>query len=522
MEPLTDDQAPPSPEPPPRLSDWLGAATPLVPGTPWPRHVLGEARWLDLRHHLFLSTWTLVDLWAEEKTVHVALLDDPAPEAGSPTTAILSLECPEGRYPSLARARVGAIRLERAIRDLSGLEADGAEDRRPWLNHGRFPLASKPPDADSDPDAPEAPYRFFAAEGEGVHQLSLGPVFGGVEASSQFLFHANGETVVRLEHRGGYLHRGIEGLMRGRTLREAATLAGRISGDSAVAYALAFAQAAERAVGVEAPPRGVWLRAVMAEMERIANHLGDLGAMLGEAGSALLQSHAAVLRERIARVAHRCFSHRLMMDRVVPGGVAADLHPDEMSLLQGMIREVRPHFEEIVSAYGRSASLLDRTLSTGVVTPALASLLGAGGVVGRSSGRAFDARVTPGYPPYDHVPMTVPPRDEGDVHTRLKIRALEIRASLNGLVLLLDNLPGGATRVELPPLAGEGAALVEGFRGEVWLWLRVDGGQVIACRARDPSWFHLPLLEQAVKETIVADFPLLLKSFNPSHAGCDL
>src|SRR5207245_11405584 len=169
------------------------------------------------------------------------------------------------------------------------------------------------------------PYSFLASEGDSLHQIPVGPVHAGIIEPGHFRFTANGETVVRLEERLGYAHKGTESLMAGASIGRAAVLAGRVSGDSTVAFALAFSLAAEAALGVEVPPRAVWLRALLAELERLANHFGDIGAICNDATFPVLQQSLMVLRERVLRAAAAAFGHRLMMDRVVPGGVAVDI-----------------------------------------------------------------------------------------------------------------------------------------------------------------------------------------------------
>ncbi len=186
----------------------------------------------------------------------------------------------------------------------------------------QHPLGAEP---NALPDA--APYAFLPVEGESLHQIPVGPVHAGIIEPGHFRFTANGETVVRLEERLGYVHKGIEALMTGASLDQAARLAGRTSGDSTVAYAIAFARAVEAALGVEAPPRAVWLRALMAELERLANHFGDVGAICNDASFSLMLAQCGLLRERVLRAAASCFGHRLMMDCVVPGGVARSIWP---------------------------------------------------------------------------------------------------------------------------------------------------------------------------------------------------
>jgi Ni,Fe-hydrogenase III large subunit len=443
---------------------------------------------------------------------------------GEPPTdiAVVSLECPDGRFPSVGQLHAPAIRLERSIQDLFGLEAEGAPDSRPWLDHGRWglrhPLGRQAPAADAPP-----PYPFLSAEGEGLHQIPVGPVHAGIIEPGHFRFTANGETVVRLEERLGYVHKGIEGLMAGADLDRASRLAGRTSGDSTVAYGFAFARAVEAALALEAPPRALWLRALMAELERLANHLGDIGAICNDASFALMHAHCGVLRERVLRAANQAFGHRLMMDRIVPGGVAVDLAADAVAGLQALVDEIRRRFPALVELYDNTASLQDRTVATGILTPALARQFGAGGFVGRASGQGFDARRALAYAPYDRLDFTVPVLGEGDVNARVWIRIREVEASLGLIEQILRQLPGGPVRVEIPRQSGEGMAMVEGFRGDVLVWLRFDSdGRIERCHLRDPSWFQWPLLEAVIEGNIVADFPLCNKSFNCSYAGHDL
>jgi len=312
--------------------------------------------------------------------------------------------------------------------------------------------------------------------------------------------------------------------MHGATVEQAAKLAGRTSGDSTVAYAVAFARAVEAALGIAAPPRAVFLRGVIAELERIANHLGDVGAICNDVAFSIMLTHCGVLREKVLRGARACFGHRLMMDCVVPGGVVIDLTPEGVSALRALTADVRARFAVLAALYDGTASLQDRTVTTGIAQPELVRRFGAGGPIGRASGRAFDCRRTPGYAPYDALSFTVPTRQEGDVNARVWIRIDEIGQSLSLIEQCLDRLPGGEIRSNLT-LTGptEGMALVEAFRGDVLVWLRIAAdGSIDRCHLRDASWFQWPLLEAAIEGNIVADFPVCNKSFNCSYSGHDL
>lgn len=499
------------------LRDFIADGQALSRHRPWPRAVVGRDVWERAIVLLQEERATLLALWGERDAVHLALADDTPP-------LILSFACEGGRYPSVGQRHAPAIRLERALHDLTGIVPEGLADMRPWLDHGRWPV--RHPLGERQRGRALPPYAFLANEGESLHQIPVGPVHAGIIEPGHFRFTASGETVVRLEQRLGYTHKGVEALMAGRSLGGAARLAGRVSGDSTVAYAYAFARAVEAALDIEVPPRAVWLRALMAELERLANHFGDIGAICNDAAFALLHAQCGLLREHVLRAADACFGHRLMMDRVVPGGVAADLAPEGGQAIGGLLTHVRRHFPELIELYDNTASLQDRTAGTGVLCAELARRFGAGGYVGRASGRGVDARRRPGYPPYDRLAFDVPVRNEGDVDARVWIRIREVEQSVALVEQLLHGLPAGPIRGAAPAAAGEvreGAALVEGFRGDVFAWVRVAAdGRVERCHLRDPSWFQWPLLEAAIEGNIVADFPLCNKSFNCSYSGHDL
>ncbi|MCR4282477.1 MAG: NADH-quinone oxidoreductase subunit C [Bauldia sp.] len=493
----------------------IGKGRPVEGHRPWPRAVVSAEVWRDAIGLLAAGERTLLGLWGEARAVHMALLDEAA---GS--LAVISLDCTDGRFPSVAETHPPAIRPERAIRDLFGLEPVGLADERQWLDHGRWGVAH--PLGEMEQGGEVQPYAFLKSEGESLHQIPVGPVHAGIIEPGHFRFTASGETVVRLEERLGYVHKGIEGLMAGADIQKAARLAGRTSGDSTVAYAYAFARAIEAALGIEAPPRAAWLRALMAELERLANHFGDIGAICNDASFSLMHAHCGVLRERVLRAAGAAFGHRLMMDAIVPGGVAVDLNDRSGVAIRALVAEIRDTFPRLVELYDNTASLQDRTVGTGVLRPELARRFGAGGYVGRASGRGFDARKALPYAPYDRLAFEVPVLDEGDVNARVWIRIREVEQSL-AICAALTNPPAGRLRVEVPARAGEAIALVEGFRGDVLAWLRLDeNGRVARCHLRDPSWFQWPLLEAAIEGNIVADFPLCNKSFNCSYSGHDL
>ncbi|MBR0679388.1 hydrogenase expression protein HypE [Roseomonas eburnea] len=486
---------------------------------PFERFLLTAETWAELPAALLAEpSLALLGLWAEPGMVHAAFMDDE-------TNAALLASAPAGagRYTALSSARPGAIRFERMIRDLWALTAEGAVDLRPWLDHGRWglegPMSGRPAVTGGEPPQPE----FLPVEGEGVHQIPVGPIHAGVIEPGHFRFHIQGELVVRLEERLGYKHKGTLGLMLGKSPRAAAAFAARLSGDSTVAHGWAFAAAAEAALGAEVPPRALALRAVMGELERIHNHLNDWGFVCNDAAFAFPHARCGWLREGVLRACEGAFGHRLMMDRVLPGGVAPDIAPGGAEAILAALDAVERETPALMRIYESHASLQDRVVGTGFLDPMLAARFAAGGFVGRGSGRRFDARRGPGYAPFDAMVPALAVETGGDVDARVRVRVAEIGTAISLVRRLLMTLPEGETLLPLPSRAGEGSAMIEGFRGECLAWVRLDeGGLIRAVFLRDPSWLQWPLLEAAIEGNIVADFPLCNKSFNCSYSGVDL
>jgi Ni,Fe-hydrogenase III large subunit len=259
--------------------------------------------------------------------------------------------------------------------------------------------------------------------------------------------------------------------------------------------------------------------------KRLANHFGDISAICNDAAFTLMHSHCGILRERVLRAADLAFGHRLMRDRIIPGGVASDLSSAAEAAIRELVGEARRRFPALVELYDNTASLQDRTVGTGILKPALARQYAAGGFIGRASGRAFDARRALAYAPYGELNFEIPLREEGDVDARVWIRIREVEQSLSLVEQILDRMPTGPLRIEAAA-AGEpreGMAIIEGFRGDVMISVRLAADdRVERCHLRDPSWFQWPLLEAVIESNIVADFPLCNKSFNCSYSGHDL
>ena len=487
--------------------------------------------WKAAAHAVAASGGRLVSLWGVDR--RAAGGGDVACVAYGLPQGLVWLELPLGdaaTFPDLSATFACAARMQRAMADLSGLHALGQADTRPWLDHGLWsggapPLRHDGQVAGAAAGTLPADYPFVRVEGDGVHEIAVGPVHAGIIEPGHFRFSVVGEKVLRLEEHLGYVHKGIERRFTELAPLDAHRLAGRVSGDTTVAYAWAYCMALESAWRCAIPPRALWLRALMLERERVANHLGDLGALGNDAALAFGLSQFSRLREDWQRLSHEAFGHRLMMDRVVPGGTAADSTPALLERLSAQCDDIEREVQWLRTAYDEHAGLQDRFLGTGRVSPVLAAQLGLTGLAGRASAQAVDLRCAHRWPPYDGFGVKIATQSQGDVAARVAVRFDETLESLRLVRLLCRGLPGGPVRTELPA-PGEAAAgigWVEGWRGEVLVALEIAAdGRIVRCHCHDPSWQNWPVLEHAVIGNIVPDFPLINKSFNLSYSGHDL
>jgi Ni,Fe-hydrogenase III large subunit/Ni,Fe-hydrogenase III component G len=438
----------------------------------------------------------------------------------------------EPTFPTLTRSYAPAFRFERQMHSLMGVVPAGHPDLRPWIAHEDWPPAAFPLRKSFDPTLPlvrgAGVYPWIRAEGEGVYEIPVGPVHAGIIEPGHFRFQALGEDVVNLEERLGYVHKGIEKRFESLSWEQGHRLAGRVSGDTTVAHALGYCMALEALAGCAVPERAHWIRALLLERERIANHCGDLGAIANDAAFAFLWYQMARLREQLLRVNRAHFGHRLLMDCVVPGGVKTDLTEAARSDIGRELGVFLEEFERLIAIYDDNASLEDRVRETGVLSPKKALDLCVVGIVARASGINHDSRIFHPFPPYDRpeeIELDVPVLVSGDVHARAWVRVLEVRESVRLIRYILEHLPAGPvqTPVGAPAPDTTGFAAVEGWRGEIVYWLQSGpGGEVNRCMVRDPSSLNWIGLEQAIPGNIVPDFPLCNKSFNQSYSGHDL
>ncbi|MDR2507243.1 MAG: NADH-quinone oxidoreductase subunit C [Candidatus Accumulibacter sp.] len=440
----------------------------------------------------------------------------------------ITLFCPDDApfFPDFSGLFPAAGRMQRALRDMTGAKPQGG-DVRPWLRHANwpdnyFPLRSSTPDERFE--ARNENYPFVRVGGDGVHEIAVGPIHAGIIEPGHFRFSVMGESVLRLEERLGWKHKGIERRFAGMSLAEGVRLAGRVSGDSTVAYACAYSQAAETVCSVDLPSRAAWLRALFLERERIANHLGDLGYLGNDVALSFGLMQFMRIKEDWLRLNARLFGHRFMMDCVVPGGVTADLDEAGVKEIAGQCQAAERDIHHLKHVYEEHAGLQDRFLTTGRITPELARQLGGVGIAGRASGQRWDLRSDHPVFPYDDLKPALAVELHGDVAARARIRFSEIDESLRLIRDVLRAMPPGEIRTAArSEPCKQGFGWIEGWRGDIFIALETgEDGKIRRCHPRDPSWQNWPLLEHAIIDNIVPDFPLINKSFNLSYAGVDL
>ncbi len=431
-------------------------------------------------------------------------------------------------YPDLSGIFPAANRMQRAAFDLVGVQSD-ADDQRPWTWQAAWPIDRFPLRRDFEASPKWEPgqedYPFVRVNGDGVHEIPVGPVHAGIIEPGHFRFQVVGEKVLRLEERLSFVHKGIEKRFETLPFADAYRLAGRISGDCTVAYAWAYAQAAEGIATMNVPPRAIWLRALFVERERVANHLGDLGYLGNDGGFAFGLAQFSRLKEDVLRLNARAFGHRLLMDVVVPGGILRDIDADAVAQMRkervSLLREI----SVLRGIYDEHAGLQDRFRACGQVSRELALKLGLTGFAARASGVPSDLRCDLPIAPYDALEVRRATHASGDVAARVAVRFDELAESLRLIDVILDALPQGEIRAPLPPFPEYRIALgcVESWRGPVIVALESGPeGTIRRCHPQDPSWRNWPVLEHAVIGNIVPDFPLINKSFNLSYSGHDL
>ncbi|MDQ6996151.1 MAG: NADH-quinone oxidoreductase subunit C [Mariprofundus sp.] len=430
---------------------------------------------------------------------------------------------------SISKHYIAASRMERHMQDMFGITVTNTPDNRRWLKHEHWPEQAHPLLREFAADTPmqrvEGAYPFVHSGSAGVYEIPVGPVHAGIIEPGQFRFLAVGEQILNMETRFGFVHKGIEKAMVGRRAEQGIKLAARVSGDSSIGHAWAFAQACEYAAHTDVPKRASYLRGVLCERERMANHIGDIGAICNDAAFAFMLVQMHRLREDMARLHAEVFGHRLLMDTIVIGGVVSDPDAQARCTLIEQTRSIAAEVEHLRAIYADNPSIQQRVIGSGPVSADDARDIGLLGYVGRASGNDPDERIEEAYPPYDDLDVNIPQGKLGDVATRIWVRFEEIADSARMIIRLLENLPEGDVQADWQaPEAGiSGFSAIESWRGEIACWLRFgEAGVIDRFFVRDPSAINWLGLELAVREVPVPDFPLNNKSFNCSYSGNDL
>ena len=432
------------------------------------------------------------------------------------------------QFISLTNALPAANWQEREIQDLFGLRLEGHPNPRRCALHDDWPEVH-PLRKDFKLNTVLPPFqgerhKFREVEGEGVFHVPVGPVHAGIIEPGHFLFSVAGEPVLYLQIRLFYTHKGTEKLFENMPIAHGVRLAESISGDSSFAHATAFCHAIERAANVEAPPRARALRTACLELERLYNHIADIGAIATDVAFVVANAHAMRLKERVLRLNEQLTGSRLLRGMACLGGVRFDWNDDLLKAISSFVEELRPEFASLVELIQQSSSTRDRLETTGILKPDTARDLGVVGIAGRASGFDHDLRRDFPHAAYDQVTFAVPVYQEGDVLHRMQVRIDEARDSMSILEQIVEKLPTGPLRVPLPTLAPGAVALgyVEGWRGEIFHWVRVgENNRLSRCKIKDPSLQNWPALSEAILGNIIPDFPVVNKSFNLSYSGTD-
>lgn len=433
-------------------------------------------------------------------------------------------------FPTVTEIIHGASGYERRIKTFFGLNPLGHPAPRPILLHENWPEGAYPLRKDFAwdlrPEGKSAPYQFQKVEGEGIYEIPVGPVHAGIIEPGHFRFSVAGEEIIFLEPKLGYKHKGIEKLFEVLPLAEKLKLSERVSGDTSLTHSLAFCQAVENLAGLEVPERAEYLRVIFSEMERLANHLNDIGFIMLDTGYSFGGSNCARLRESVMQWHERLSGNRYLRGVNAFGGVTKDIDKKDAKALLEFLKKLQKDFNEVIEISENSSSVLNRLQSTGKLDFQIAVDHGIMGVAGRALGLGHDARVEFPYAAYDKINFDMALEKEGDVHARFYVRVQEVPSTISILEQALNSLPSGNIQNEVSVVLRKNSLAVgvaEAWRGEVIYLVVTDAdGHISRVDVRDPSFVNWTVLGHAGKGNIVPDFPLINKSFNLSYSGNDL
>ena len=449
---------------------------------------------------------------------------------GDPDYLLLRGRIPaeDPRFPSLASDLPAVNWQEREIQDWFGIEAAGHPNPRRVALHDHWPdihpLRKEFPLDTVLPPFEGEQHVYRPTLGEGVFQVPVGPVHAGIIEPGHFNFAVAGEPILYLQLRMFYTHKGTEKLFERLPVPKGVFLAESVSGDSAFSHGTAFCQAVEKAGGIEVPFRAEVMRTILLELERVYNHVADIGAIAMDVGFVIANAHAGRVREMVLAVNEGLTGSRLLRAMVCVGGVRRDWTLGQIAALRGTMDVVEREFRDLVALIGSSDSTRDRLARTGILHPEKARALGVVGVGGRASGVDLDVRRDHPYAAYENLSWRVPVYSEGDVLHRMQVRIDEVHESIAMIRAAAENLPAGPHRAPAASLEPGRCALgaVEGWRGEIVYWVRTGPeNRLERCKIKDPSVNNWPALVEAVAGNIIADFPVINKSFNLSYSGTD-
>jgi len=419
---------------------------------------------------------------------------------------------------------------EREIRDMFGLIPQGHPDLRRLVRHEHWPKGTHPLKKDFRWDTvleqAQGEYAFRRIEGEGVFEVPVGPIHAGIIESGHFRFSVAGEPIMQLEVHHFWKHRGVEKLFEQLRLTDAVPLAERVSGDTTIGHSLAYCQAVETLLGIHVPPRAHYLRSLFLELERLHNHLGDVGAICNDTAYVLAHAHCGRMKERILQLNDQLAGSRFLRGVICVGGVSLNLTDHQVAQVTAELDAIETDFSELERILFANASLTDRLETTGVLNERAAWDHAAIGVVGRASGMDRDIRRDRPFAAYEELQPKIALYRYGDVRARMRVRMDEIHESARLIRDIRARMPQGPALAEPSgaPKPGEWAlSAVEGWRGEIlYMVMAGEQGQIHRCKVRDPSFVNWPAIQWAVLGNIIPDFPLINKSFNLSYAGNDL
>jgi Ni,Fe-hydrogenase III large subunit/Ni,Fe-hydrogenase III component G len=432
-------------------------------------------------------------------------------------------------FPSVTAMMPAAHWYEREVQDLFGLVPEGHPDPRRLVFHENWPPGVHPLRKDFDPSlaapvsSPESP-RFHHLHGEGIVEIPVGPIHAGVIEPGHFRFAAVGEMVLHLEARLFFTHRGVEKVAEGRSVRHGLLLAERACAVCACSHAVSYCQAVESIAGLAIPPRAAVLRSVFLELERLYNHIGDLGNLCSGVGFAVGVSHGLQLKERLQQLNERISGHRFLRGVCTLGGVARDLDEVARHDVLATLRSVEHDCRRFVELLRSTDPLQERFADTGVLPTETARLFGAVGVAARASGVDRDARRDHPHAGYAGLDLPISVRSAGDVQARAQVRINETFVSFGLIRTLLGRLPDGPLTVALPPLPSYrvGIGVTESPRGDNVHWVRTGpNGTIDRYRIRSASFCNWPVVATAVPGNMVPDFPLINKSFELCYSCLD-